>query len=347
MINMFNSSNKKSIGLEIADRTIEIVGLEKRNPVKITNFGRIKLGSGIVERGRIKNEKKLLVAIEKAFNKAKLDPDTQEQIIFGLPESQTYTHVFTLPHDEIDKEAFIRKEIEENIPLPVNQIIHSYKILEHNDEGERVVLVASNKETVSEWQNFFEKANLNVSMFDIETLATFRGLLIEEAVEPICIIDIGSVTTNIAIFDQDGLRASYNILKAGNFFTQKISEELGISLVEAEKEKMGVDLSKDNKSATALIKEIKVIAKEIKTILEHFENQTERNVKKIILVGGSSQIKGLPEYLSTYFKKDTSVGSSILKNEESQLVFLEAIGLALRGINDLWDETDPTIETTK
>ena len=161
---MFNFSNKKSIGLEIADRTIEIVELKKGNPVKITNFGRVKLGSGIVERGRIKNEKKLIVAIEEIFNKAKLDPVTQEQIIFGLPESQTYTHVFTLPHNEIDKEVFIRKEIEENIPLPVNQITYSYKILKHNDEGERVILVASNKETVSEWQNFFEKANLNVSI---------------------------------------------------------------------------------------------------------------------------------------------------------------------------------------
>ena len=347
MINMFNFFNKKSIGLEIADRTIEIVKLEKGSPVKIINSGRIKLDAGIVERGRIKNEEKLLVAIRRAFDTAKLEPALQKEIIFGLPEAQTYTHVFTLPSDETGRKAFIREEIEKNIPLPVDKIVYSYKILKREDGTEEVVLVASSKDTVLEWQSFFQKANLNVSMFDVETLATFRGLLIEEKKEPICVIDIGSVSTNIAVFDQGGLRASYSILKAGNFLTQKISEKIGISLAKAEKEKKEVDLSKTSKLSTVLIQELEIIVNEIKTMLEYFEKQTKKSIEKVILVGGTSQMKGLPEYLTSHLNKDTRIGSSILKNDESELVYLEAIGLALRGVDNYWNETDPIIKTIK
>ena len=345
MINIFNFFNKQSIGLEIADRTIEVVKLKKGTPVKIISSGRIKLEPGIVERGIIKNEEKLLIAVKKVFNAAKLT--TQEEIIFGLPESQTYTYVFTLPQDKIEKEKFIYEEIEKNIPLPIDQLIYSYKILKRNNGIEEVVLVASNKKTVEEWQRFFKKSNLNVTIFDVETLAIFRGLLIEKNLQPVCIIDIGSVTTNIAIFDQKGLRSSSNILKAGNFFTQKISEKLGISLEDAEKKKIKADLSRKNKTNVVLTKELEIIAKEIKTILGYFEKQTEKVIKKIILVGGSSQIKGLPKYLSSQLNKDTSIGLSILENEKLELVYLEAIGLALRGIDNRWDKIDPIIKTTK
>ena len=59
---------KRSIGIDIADRTIEVVELEKSGlRVKIKNLSRVSLSPGIVEKGQIKDEKLLSEAIHGAL----------------------------------------------------------------------------------------------------------------------------------------------------------------------------------------------------------------------------------------------------------------------------------------
>ena len=342
---MFNFFGKKSIGLEIADRSIEVLELKKHNNVEILNTGRIKFGPGIVERGRIKDEKKLQELLFKVFNEAQPKKiNYKKEIVFGLPESQVYTYVFILPSNEGNREEYIQEEIKKNIPLSIDELVYSYKVLSQKEKGEEIVVVASKKKVVLEWKTFFEKNKINVKIFDIETLATFRGLLIEKEVRPICIIDIGSVTTNVSIFDQSGLRYSHSIFKAGDFFTQKIADKLKVSFDAAEKKKIKADLLKKGKVNLVLKKELKIIAKEIQLILEYFKKHIDDKPQLIIFVGGSSKIKGLAKYMSSCLKKEVFTLYSVAKKKNTDLVFLETVGLALRNIDKSWDKKDPILK---
>ncbi len=264
-----------------------------------------------------------------------------------MPESQVYTYVFILSRDENKREELIRQEIKKNIPSPIDELIYSYRVLSLNEKTEEVFVVISKKEVVLEWKNFFEKIKINVTMFDIETLATFRGLLIEKEIRPVCVVDIGSVTTNIAIFDQNGLRHSHVVLKAGDFFTQKISDKLKLSFEKAEDKKMKADLSKKGDVNNILKKELKIIAKEIQLILEYFIRQINENPKLIIFVGGSSKIKGLAKYMSTCLKKEVFTLYPVLEKKNLDSTYLEAVGLALRNIDNSWDKKDPILNKEK
>ncbi|MCK5591229.1 MAG: pilus assembly protein PilM [Candidatus Pacebacteria bacterium] len=341
---MLNLFNKNSIGLDIADQTIEVAELEKTgDDIGIVSLGRTKMDPGIVELGRIKDEEKLLKEVKKVFARAKPISIINREIIFGLPESQVYTSVFVLKTESKDeREQLIYEEVRKTVPLVEDDLTYSYRIIGHDEAGERILLVATSKEVVLEWQNFFKKAGLDVKIFDIETLAVFRGLFSKAPDNPTFLIDIGSKNTNIAIFDKKGLRYSYSVLKAGDYFTEKIAEALGISIEKAEEEKIKTDLIKDNQLVGVLIRSLEPIVEEIKPLLNHFQKQNENKRGEVVLIGGSSQIKGLADYLSDALGAKVRLGGT-----GPSLVYLESIGLALRGFDSKWDKKDPSIEIIK
>jgi len=346
---MFNLLKKNSIGLDIADHTIEVADLEKNGDnIKVKGLGRIKLNPGIVELGRIKNEERLLEAVKKVFKTAQPQAIVDKEIVFGLPDSQVYTSVFTLKSEnDEDREQLIFEQAVKNIPLAEDDLVYSYKIIGREKEGEKIILVATSKEVVLEWQNFFKKAGLEVEIFDVEILAVFRGLFSKPPEQPACLIDIGSRSTNIAIFNKKGLLYSYVVLKGGDYFTENIAKTLEITTEKAEEEKLKADLAEDNQVSTILKKTLEPILEEIESSFKYFKSQNKEEKNKrgegeVVLVGGSSQIKGLADYLSTNLKIKVRIGGS-----SPNLVYLEAVGLALRNLDDKWEKKDPAIETVE
>jgi len=335
---------KTAIGLEIADRTIEVVELTSDSGgVKILNKNRKLFGAGIVERGRIQNKEKLSLIVKKVFEEAKIQAD---DVIFGLPESLVYIHTFSLPlSDDKRLGKLILSEMEQTIPLDKDNTVFSYKILEKNKDKIEILLVAADKNEVLNWQKFFSEMGVEVE-FDIETLAVFRGLMSDiKKDQAIAVVDIGSMATNIAIFNNIGLRYSSSLGIAGVKFTKDISESLGKSIEEAEELKKTIGLSKPGDPiSSALIKNIEKIVKEVSSSIEYFKQKHGEDVNEVILAGGSSQLKNLSEYLSTNLGIPVSVGKQTLSKTSIPLAYVEAIGLALKGIDKSWSKKDPSIE---
>jgi Tfp pilus assembly PilM family ATPase len=207
---------KKSVGLDIADHTIEVVELGRDK--KIHGMGRVSLAAGIVERGKIKDAEKLSEAVKKLLGKTNI---TTKKIVFGLPESQVYT-VFLSAEDDIAK----------HVPLKKDNIVYSAP-------------VACSKEVLKEWQQFFKKLGIDV-IFDAEPLAIIRGLFPKLPKEPVCIVDLGFATTAVMIVDNKGLRHSFSMKTAGNTLTKEIAKTLNISEENAEERKKQVGLSEPN-----------------------------------------------------------------------------------------------------
>lgn len=339
---MFNLLSKKSIGLEIADRSIEVVKLEKRKKLEILSSGRVELEEGIVERGRIKDEKKLFKKIKEVFNKAKPEKiNFEEEIVFGLPEAQVYVNSFQIEKTK-DKENLIKDKIKSKVPLPVDRLKYSYSVIGKEGDKENIVSIASDEEVIKEWKEFFNRSGINVVVFDPEPLAIFRGLLIEEDKRPVCIIDMGAEMVNLSIFEKEGLSFNYCISKAGSFLTDKVSEKLKISIEEAEKEKKKVELSREDKVSLVLRKELKNnILNDIKKAIDFFEGETGKKIELSILVGGTSKIKGLADFMLRIIGRKFFNLYSVKKEGGADVVFLEAVGLALRKINGPWKEKDP------
>jgi len=340
---MINLLNKSSIGLDIADETIEVAELRGS---RVQSLGWIKLPLGIVERGRIKDPDKLARAVRNVFLRARPRPIKAKKIIFNLPESQVFIHTFELKdHQKEQRNDLVFREAQKNIPISKENLLFSYKILSQDGDKTEILLIAASREVVLEWQKFFQGLGLEVEVFDIEPLAVFRGLFAKSVSRPVCLVDIGAATTDIAIFDEDGLRYSYSIETAGHLFTQEIANKLGISMEEAEKEKKKINLSDaNNQLAPIIIKHLGVISGAAKTLINYFQEKSNQKVEELILVGGSSRIKGIVDYFSTNFVLSTRIGQSSLFKNKIPLEYLGAVGAALKGT----DKTrDPAIEPVR
>jgi len=341
---------KKSIGVDIADNSIEVVQLkEVGSKIAVDSFGRVNLQPGIVKNGRIIKEAELAEALRAAFREASPKPIADNKIVFGFPESQTFFHIFSykfLPDEKvIDKERMDKIILEEawtNIPIVKNEMVVYYQLLADNRDGIDFLIVAATKRIVFEWQEFFNKLSLDVQSFDIEALANFRSLAVESK-KPIGIIDIGTATTNFYIFFRKKIVYEYTIDIGGEDLTAEIVKATGMKEEAAENKKIEFGLSNTEEAFfPALVKILEGISSEVKEALGYFEDSSRMKVEKLFFVGGSSQLKGLPEYFTANLGLPAFLGESKYLDSK-KLEFIGAIGMALRGMDKKIDEEDPVI----
>jgi type IV pilus assembly protein PilM len=341
-----------AVGLDIADRSIEIIELETgsvEGEYNVASAGRIALPEGIVERGRIKNGKRLSDALAALFAQSRPKPIENKTVVFGIPESQLYIQIFDLPvHNKEDRDTLVRKEAETSVPLEADDLLFSYTALAETRSGAEILLVATSKKVLQEWQQFFEGAGITVSHFDAETLAIARGLFMERPTAPTCVVDIGALSTTIAIFDKKGLRSSYSVPYAGESITNEIAKELGISLSEAEDQKVQIGLSRQGERIFFIIvKALQPIVGAIKQTIDYYKQKAGKEIEGVVLMGGTSKLKGLEGYLKEQITQQVRVGDPLFLKKKSLLEYIEAIGLALRGFDRPQDKYDPYLGLKK
>ncbi len=338
--------SKKIVGLDIADNTIEAVYLKGNSlHTKILGLARVNIESGIVEKGRIKDEEKLATVLKKLFSKAKPKSISNRNIIFGFPDAVTYINVFDLPpHAKKDRKNLVREEVVSSVPEKIDNLVYSYRVLKQNKAGAEVLVIAVNREIFYEWIRFFKKNKFEIQTFDVEAMALFRDLYSNLPKEPVCVVDIGAETTKINIFDKAGLHFNYSVMVAGEDMTKDLAVDLKLKNVEAEDIKKKNGLTGKNKKISKILgKRVEEILKEIFASINYFENKTSNKVAEVMLVGGSSLLPGLIEYLQEKLELPIKLGRSRILEKKVSLEYIEAVGLALRGLNKSWDKKDPEI----
>src|SRR3989339_519604 len=342
--------NKRSFGLDISDYSIEAVVLEETaSGIGVSASGGITLDPGTVERGRIKDGEKLKTALAAVLASVGLNPSEPREWVFGLPESLVFTHVFAIENfNEHEVDKVIAQEIENTVPFRKSDLTYSYKTFADTSAGNKTMafIAAAPKAEVSEWRAFFETAGVRVKIFDIESLAVFRGMFDKHPDLPVCLVDIGAVTSLVSIFTPLGLTYSYIINAAGKNISYQLASGLDIGFTEAEKLKIeyGLSAGGDHPAAAGIIGNIlDKIFKEIKNNIDYFNNEYGfPPVKEIIVTGGTSRLSGFSEYIKTLdLGVDIRVGRPRMKTAGSDII--EAIGLAARALKGYWDKTDPSI----
>lgn len=319
-----------AFGLDISDYSIELLELGSR--FKIKSCSRTTLKPGIVKNGLILEKKELIKILKKLLAQSKI---TTKKVVLSLPESKVFTNTFAFPKEIKEKELkrAVQLEAQKNIPLNPEKIYWDFQIVSAPSKSKEQIVfyVAVFKDIVDQYLDVLEKLDLRPDVFEIESLAIGRVLLKDLRFENnAVIIDVGARTTNINIFNKDKiLNWNSSLPIAGNYFTEKISEELGISLKEAEEIKKKEGLKKDSKIANILQKEIKKIVEEIQKILNYYQEF----VDKIILTGGSAQIPEIDKYLSSELNKEIIIGETDLckKIKKHGILYHTVIGLALKG----------------
>lgn len=351
---------KTVLGIDIADRTVEVVQLSEGNALGINSEkskkilsierkGRVKLDSGIVERGRIKDPGRLRKSLADLLVQNKIDLKKQEAVIFGLPGSQSYTYGFKVERREDgDYKSKVADELSAAVPLKELETVSAFTIMKEDGKNADLLAVAAQIDVVEEWQKFFTDLGVPQVKIGSEILASFYGLLLPDETLPVAVADIGSVSTSLGFFDKEGMKLFFSFNFGGDNLTKVISEKTKLNEAEAEKEKEKMGLNSRNPEAVAALRAgLEELVGEIKNALDYAEKQKGIKIKSLLIVGGSSQLVGLIDFLQKKIGVETAQGVTPLIKKEQEIAFLEAAGLARAGLDKSLSNKFPVFSIEK
>jgi len=360
----FLTLKSEAFGLDISDLSLKIIKLfkKKRGAFNLASYGEEKIKPGIIKGGEIKDETALVRIIKNALAKVQGEKLKTKYVVASLPEEKAFLQVIQMPRlSEEDLKSAVIYEAENYIPLPIEEVyldsqivLPAYNHLDHFD----VLIAALPKKTVDPYISCLKKANLKPLALEIESLAIARALIKNETtVSPLLLIDLGETRTGFVVFSGHSLRFTSSIPVSSQSFTEIISKALKINLAEAEKLKIkyGFQAQAQKEGGQvfeALIPALSDLTEQIKKYLSFYQTHAShehlppdgKGISEILLCGGGANLKGFPQFLSSYLKIPVELGNpwiNILPEPqkevpelpfEKSLGYTTALGLALRGI---------------
>jgi len=365
------SIKREIFGLDISDLSLKIIHLKKnKKELELACFGETKIEPGIIKNGEIKDTNKLARIIETGIRQVKGEKINTKYVITSLPEEKAYLQVIQMPKvPEENLRSAVIYEAENYIPTPLDQVYLDFQIvpsLTDNLDHYDILIAALPKLTVDPYVSALKLAGLEPVALEIESLAIARAIIENQKTEsPILLIDFGATKTSFIIFSGHALRFTSSISVSSTHFTEIIAKALNITMNKAEALKIKHGLTEktntDNKGKTkdkeqrkvfeALIPALVDLTQQIRKHLEYYRthashehlNPENKEVSKILLCGGGSNLKGLDELLSMELKLPVEIGNpwinisekkQIQFEKEKSLAYTTALGLSLRAIKE-------------
>jgi type IV pilus assembly protein PilM len=272
------------------------------------------------------------------------------QVNISLSGQGTVTRCVPFPRMELaELKQSLRFEAKEIIPFTLDQVYLDASILKTGlAENKMLVLVAAaKKDLVNQRLRMLQDLKLEVGLIDLDGLSISNAFLFNYAQEPevaktFALLNIGALSTNLSIVDENVVGLNRDIHIGGINFTRKIQESLELDFSQAEEEKLNPRPESALKVAGVLESVIAELASEIRTSFDFYESQNATVVGRIFLSGGGSKLNGIKETLANtlgievcswdpFRKIIFSEGLTQDKLRPQLADFAVAVGLALRG----------------
>jgi type IV pilus assembly protein PilM len=344
------------LGLDIGSGSIKVLQLtEAKGKRKIERFGMKSLPAEMIVDGAIMDGLGVVTAIKELAGEQKLKIKDVALSISGTSVIVKKIALPPMPEEELEKQ--IKFEAEQYIPFDINDVYLDFHILaqgEQRGEGQaemEVLLVATKKDKLNDYANAVREAGLTPKVVDVDAFAIENMYCANYDVIPAeltALINIGASVMNINVLKGGVSVFTRDITIGGNRYSERIQQDLGLSLDDAEAAKKGrypgVNEAALNEAIAAVDMEV---ATEIGRSFDYFRTTSpEDDIARIVVCGGCSKIKSLPARISEQVGIETSVANPFAKldatglkmsPEELAAVAPEAavvVGLALRREGD-------------
>jgi len=320
--------DKVSLGLDIGTATVKLVKL------KFTKEGAVEL---------------LAFAVKPSLKELSADTDVK-QVNVSISGTSAIIRYITFPKmSPQELKQALKFEAQKYIPFPVAELNLGSVILKDDlpDNKMLVLLAAVRKEILSQRVKALDEFGLQARLIDIDSLALINAFNFnyppqaDPKNKSPALLNIGASFSNLNILEDGIPRLSRDIHIAGNNFTQKIADTLGMEFLAAEELKLNPDQESLSKITVLAEGSAASLVSEIRTSFDYYESQGASSVGKIYLSGEGSILSGLKEALASLLgieveywnplaKINLSPGidAGKLKGHLAQLPV--AVGLALR-----------------
>lgn len=342
-----------AVGIDISDDSIRFVELvDSRKGKILSKFGEHKIPTGLVLNGEIQDIEKLSQELKKLKEKNNI-----ESIRASLPEEKVYLFQTYIPEDAKEDQirSIIEFKLEEHVPLSPKESVFDYEIIKNQNSKQHtnVSVAVYPKKTIAKYTSVFNEAGMLPLSFEVEAQAISRAVIKEGDGGTYMIVDFGKMRTGLAIVSDCVLAFTSTLEVEEERLSKAIMEYLSVPETEVAriKNEKGLIGSKDNKKLfSALLGVAETLKDDISKHYRYWQTRVDERgnkvkpIEKIILCGGNSNLKGLPEYLSGALKipvERANVWTNAFSFEDfipemdrfQSLSYATAIGLALRDSN--------------
>lgn len=327
-----------SFAVDISDQSIKYGELRATSfGLRLGHFGKEKIPPGVVISGKIEDEDKLVVILNKIKEKEKL-----HFVRVSLPEEQMYLFTLSLPKtEEKNLKDIILLQIEEHIPLKAVDTVFEYDIISSSDTNILVLVSAIALNTAEGYINAFKKAGLYPLSFELEAQAIARAVIPIEDKDPIMIVDFGETRTGVSIVHENKVFFTTTLDMGGINLTNMIAKDFSLPFEKAEemKHSYGLDgISNIEDIFPVILNGISVLRDELNKQYLYWKTHDNLGMKhdeisRIILCGGDANLTGLSDYLEASMKikvnhANTWANISDMKLSIPHMPFEESLGYA-------------------
>ncbi len=308
------SKEENYLGIDIGTSSVKLVELQKdAGRMKLFSYGFSENKESGVKRDWKADVSRTAEIINKIWEKAGM---TSRNAVAALPAFSVFSSILNLPSvNKKDIAAAVNWEAKKVIPLPLEEMILDWKIIEDEAEKDsknvKVFLTGASRMLVKKYIETFREAKINLLSLETETFALVRSLLGNDK-STVMIVEIGATTTDISIVSKGIPMLSRSIDIGGETITTAIGNNLNIGVERAEQFKYDLGIGNPGSETDIIPKTItetiSPIINEIKYTLNLFQSKNGAGVEKVILSGGSALLANLPAFLSKILDKQVVIG---------------------------------------
>jgi type IV pilus assembly protein PilM len=334
-----NGRHKQVVGLSVGASQLSAAVIVNNGRPKLVKAARHALPPEVVVGGEVRDSEALADEIAAFFSAADLP---RKNVRLGIGSSRTGVRVFERPAVDDPRQLAnaIRFRAYETLPIPIEEAMLDYQIIEEKDSPDRVLLAVAYRDLVDRFTATCTAAKIELVGIDIEAFALLRAvggepLAAGERAEAARVaVSIGHDRTTVAVSDGRLCEFTRVLDWGGSRVTGAIARALDVETEEAESIKQSLDISataadpadeRMTKAAEAARREVNGLARELASSLHFYQDQPDSlGFAEITATGGGAHLQGLAEQL----EERVGSGHGISSNGQDGALAV-AIGLGI------------------
>ncbi len=291
----------------------------------IEDFGEGAIAPGVIDRGEIKKPDILKSLLKELFLKKNI-----KFVAISLPEEKGFLRNVKLKGaKEEEVRSSLELQLEEHIPLPPQEVVFDYAIVNKEKEHFDVVINAFPRVIVGSYLDVFAAAGATPALVESELGAMVEAVIPKNFVASAMIIDWGKTRTSFAIAKNRILRFASTVPIGGKALDEAIAKNLKVDIKEAEALKIkhgfspaspsqGGQTPESLPSFQAIVPIVTALREEAERYINFWQTHSEdkKAPELIFLTGGDANLIGLTDYLQSELGIPT-----ILANPWANVIF--------------------------
>ena len=305
--------HKQLVGLSIGASELAAAVVVNNGQPKLVKAARHTLPSDVVAGGEVRDSEALASEIATFFSAADLP---RKNVRVGIGSSRTGVRVFERPavDDPGQLANAIRFRAYETLPIPIEEAMLDYHIVEDTTAPDRVLLAVAYRDLVDRVAATCAEAKIELAGIDIEAFALLRAVGGEplpagqRAEAARVAVSIGHDRTTVAVSDGRVCEFTRVLDWGGARVTLAIEHAVEVDADEADRIKRSLDISskaaeepgnkRTAKAVEAARREVNALARELASSLHFYQDQSDSlGFAEITITGGGAHLQGIAEQL--------------------------------------------------